>query len=85
MDHLHIKSVDLDECSTQEIFSLSEDEENPFYTARDCDFTIASLVEAFLECESHWFEHVIKKFEREKLQAEGFVARRVDYGEKGYL
>jgi hypothetical protein len=28
---------------------------------------------------------MIKKFEREKLQAEGFVARRVDYGEKGYL
>lgn len=43
--------LDLDETAVREIFALKEEEENPFFTPREDQYSCRQLVELFIRCE----------------------------------
>ena len=75
----------MDEGHIKDLFSIDEDEINPFYSSRHDSFTFEGLVELYVQCEDCWEKRLANRYSRGRLEREGFVERNIDLEKKGAI
>lgn len=69
----------------KQMFTISSEEENPFYTPRQEDFNISHLVTAFRETEEHWATRFMHAYGEHKLIKGGFTEENIDISKRGFI
>jgi hypothetical protein len=70
-----------------DIFTLSDDESNPFYSTRGVDFCLESMVKTYKECKDNWknIRSQISNFPYDQLISCGINAKNLDIERKGFI
>jgi hypothetical protein len=52
----------MNEATLKQVFSITSEEENPFYCPKESDFVLTKLVFAYTTAERHWNSNINGQF-----------------------
>lgn len=66
-------------------FKVTDEENNPFFTVREINGTVETLVDCFVQSEQHWNSELLHSLARSDLESEDFASECLDLEKKGYI
>jgi hypothetical protein len=67
---------------SREIFTMSQEEDNPFHTAKDLSGSYSQLVNNFLSSEKFWIENLQHRYSKPEIES---TIRGIDADKKGAI